>query len=182
MVTPSKPSVNGAIFRAPTTATLPTSASEALSGFTSVGYVSDEGVKRSVSLESNTIREWGGKVVLALETGRTETFQFVLLESDNIEALKMKHGDDNVTGTLASGIAVKSNSGDVDGHAYVIDMIEAENTLHRIVIPNGIVTNIGDTTYVRNDAVKHDLTITAIADSLGNTAYDYIVTAASTGT
>lgn len=180
MVTPAKPAVNGAVYYGPLTATLPTSASAALTGFTSLGYVSEDGVIRAIDLESNTVREWGGKVVLALETGRTETFQFVLLEANNTDVLKLKHGDNNVTGSISTGITVQSNSGDLSGHAFVIDMIEAENTLHRIVIPNGVVTAIGDTAYVRNAAVTHDLTITAIADSSGNTAYDYIKTASVT--
>ena len=56
-------------------------------------------------------------------------------------------------------------------------MIESGNTLHRIVIPNGVVTELEEINYVDNDALAYGMTITAIADSAGNTAYEYMKTA-----
>jgi hypothetical protein len=39
------------------------------------------------------------------------------------------------------------------------------------VIPEGVLTDVGDIVYVDNDIVGFELTITAIADSTGTTAY-----------
>ena len=179
MVTAAKPKVGGAISLAPLNSTLPTTADGTLDGaFQSLGYVSDSGLSRSFDLDTSVIKAWGGDVVLVLDNGKTETFQFSMLDATSIAALKLVHGDSNVTGTaLATGIAVVSNNAEKAGHAFVVDMIENENTLHRIVIPNGVVTELEDISYVDNDALAYGVTITAIADGSGNTCYEYFKTA-----
>lgn len=180
MVTAVKPKVGGAISIAPLGTTLPTAADGTLNeAFKNFGYVSENGVTRSFDLSTETVKAWGGDVVMVLDNGRTETFQFSLLEATSVDAMKLVNGDGNVTGgDLASGISVTSNNAELVGHAFVIDMIEHQNTLHRIVIPNGVVTDIGDITYVDNEALQSSVTITAVADSSGNTAYEYLKTAA----
>lgn len=179
MVTAAKPAVGGAIYVAPLNTTLPTDATTTLAGtYTSLDYISDAGVTRALEQDTEVIKAWGGDVVLVLENGKTETFQFSMLNAHSVDALKVLNGDDNVTGTtLAGGISVKSNNKERVGHVYVIDMIESGNTLHRIVIPDGVVTEIEDITYVDNEALSYGVTITAIADSAGNTVYEYFKTA-----
>ena len=184
LVTAAKPKVGGAVSVAPLGTTLPTSADGTLNAaFTSLGYASDTGVTRAVEMDTEVVKAWGGDVVLVLENGKTETFAFSMLDAHSLAALKVVHGDDNVTGSaLASGIGVVSNNTEKGGHIYVIDMIEAGNTLHRIVIPYGVVTEMEDITYVDNEAVAYGVTITAVADSSGNTAYEYFKTGATPGT
>lgn len=181
-VTAAKPSVGGAISKAPLNSTLPTTADAALAAaFEKLGYVSDAGLVRAIELDTETVRAWGGDVVLVLHNGKTETFQFTALDAHSDEVLKLAFGDDNVTGSaLASGIAVSSNNKEPAGHAFVVDMLEAGNTLHRIVIPNGVLTSLENITYVDTGAEGYGITITAIADASGNTAYDYFKTASST--
>lgn len=174
-VTAAKPKIGGAISYGPVNATLPTDAVTEPTGLSTVGYIADDGVTRTQDLETENIKAWGGDVVLVLENGKTEKFKFKMLESQNVTSIKLVNGEGNVTGTaLATGISIRSNSQAKGGHAFVIDMIETGNTLHRIVIPNGIVTAIGDIVYVDNDAISYEVEITAIADSAGNTAYEYL--------
>lgn len=182
MVTAAKPQVGGAIYVAPTSVTPPTTADSALgTGFADLGYASDEGVVRSVELDTEVVKAWGGDVVLVLENSKTESFKFSMLDAHSIDVLKVVNGDANVTGSaLASGISVQSNNNEKGAHVFVIDMIEKGNTLHRIVIPNGIVTELEDITYVDSEAIAYGVTITAVADTAGNTAYDYWKTAATT--
>lgn len=182
MVTAAKPKVGGAVYRAPAGTTLPTDATTALANtFVAIGYNTEDGVTRAVDQDTEVVKAWGGDTVLVLENGKTETFQFSMLDAHSVEALKIYNGDDNVTGTaLSTGISVKSNNKEKGGHVFVIDMIEAGNTLHRIVIPNGVVTELEDITYVNNAAVAYGVTITAMADSAGNSSYDYFKTASVT--
>ncbi len=182
MVTAAKPQVGGAIYIAPLGSTIPTSADGSLAAaFEGLGYATDAGVTRAVDQDTEVVKAWGGDVVLVLENSMTETFQFSLLDAHSVAALKLVNGDNNVTGSaLATGISVKANNNEKGGHIFVIDMIEKGNTLHRIVIPNGVVTDIEDVTYVDNEAVAYGVTITAIADSSGNASYDYFKTAATT--
>lgn len=179
MVTAAKPKIGGAVYRAPAGTSLPTDASTALAGaFVAVGYNTEDGVIRSINQDTEVVKAWGGDVVLVLENGKTETLQFSMLDAHSVEALKIYNGDENVTGSaLATGISVKSNNKEKGGHVFVIDMIESGNTLHRIVIPNGVVTELEDITYVDNAAVAYGVTITAVADSSGNSSYDYFKTA-----
>ena len=48
------------------------------------------------------------------------------------------------------------------------------------MIPNGILTSLENITYVDTGAEAYGVPITAVADSAGNTCYEYFKTAAST--
>lgn len=177
-VSAGKPKLTGAIYRAPLGTTLPTDAVTALNeAFACLGYCSDAGVVNSNSPSSDTIKAWGGDVVLALQTEKPDTFQWTLIEVMNIEVLKMVYGDDNVTGELATGITVKANSDQQDDACYVIDMILRNGALKRIVIPDGQVTAVEDITYADNAAIGYGTTVTCYADTSGNTHYEYIKSA-----
>lgn len=178
-VTTGKPKVGGAVYVASTAASLPTAADGTLTGFTCLGYCSEDGVVNSTDIESDIVKAWGGDTVLTLETSKVDTFQFTLIESLNPDVLKEVYGADNVSGTtLASGITVNVNSKALTARAWVIDMIMKGNILKRVVIPSGTITDIGDITYTDDDAVGYEVTITAMADTSGNSHYEYLKSAA----
>lgn len=181
-VSAGKPKVGGAVYRAPLGTTLPTDATTALAAaFKDLGYCSDDGVTNSNSIESDDVKAWGGDTVLSLQTGKTDTFKFTLIEAMNEEVLKATFVDSNVTGALATGITVKANSKEQLECSWVIDMaLKGANAKKRIVIPAGKVTEIGDITYSDSDAIGYELTIKCVPDNSGNTHYEYIVSTAST--
>ena len=171
-VTAAKPKVGGAIYVAPTGTTLPTDTSTALAAaFKALGYASEDGLTNSYSPENESIKAWGGDVVLSLMTGREDTFTFTLIESISDEVLKLVYGSTNVSGSLAAGLSVSANTKDLEDHAFVVEMILRGNVAKRIVIPNAKVTAIGEVTYSDSAAVGYEITITATADSSGNTQY-----------
>lgn len=181
-VTAAKPAVGGAIYIAPITATLPTSASATLgSDFKSLGYVSDAGMTNSNQPSVSNIKEWGGQNILSITSEKPDTFKFTLVEALNIEVLKMVYGDANVTGTLATGITINAKNFDYADKAFVCDMILKDGTLKRVVIPCATVTAVDDITYSASAAVGYGTTITAKPDASGNTHYEYIVSAQSNG-
>ena len=174
-VTTGKPKKGGAIFRAPAGTTLPTDATTTLNEkFVCLGYCGEDGLTNANSPKSDKIKAWGGDTVLTYQSSKDDTFTFVLIEAPNPDVLKAVYGDDNVTGTLATGITVKANSNPQESAAWVIEQVMRDGAHKRIVIPSAAVTEVGEITYSDEDAVGYETTITATPDTDGNTHYEDI--------
>lgn len=174
-VSTGKPARGGAISWAPLGATLPTDATTALTGFTSLGYVSEDGLTNDNSIETDDVKAWGGDTVLNILTEVTDTFQFTLIEVLNPDVLKFVFGEDNVTGTLDTGISVTANGDEAPSGSLVIDMIMREGALKRIVVPVCKLSERGEVEYTDEDATGYECTVTAMNDANGATHYEYIV-------
>lgn len=179
-VTTGKPAVGGAVYRAPLGTALPTSASAELNeAFVSLGYISEDGLTNENSIETEEVKAWGGNTVLNPQTGKTDTFGATFIEALNVEVLKMVYGDENVSGTLATGIIVRANSKEAGGSCYVVDQIMREGALKRIVIANGKLSDLGEISYNDSNAVGYAVTLTALPGfSDGDTHKEYIIKSA----
>lgn len=175
-VTAAKPKVGGGIYSAPLGTALPTDATTTLNtAFKNLGYVSEDGVTNSDERSTDDIKAWGGDTVNTVQTEKKDTFKYTLIEALNIDVLKEVYGDSNVSGTLATGITIKSNSKELEAHSIVIETVLTDNALKRIVLPNAKVTEVGEITYGDSDNVGYETTVTCYPDSDGNTHYEYII-------
>ena len=175
-VSAGKPKVSGAIFVADIGTTLPTDAvSDLDAAFKGLGYVSEDGVENENTAEFSSTKAWGGDTVIQSLTEKPDTFKYTLLEVLSVEVLKHVYGDDNVTGTLATGITVKANSDEPIEKSVVIDMNLRDGALKRVVIPDCKLTEVGTIVYKDDEAVGYECTETAFPDATGNTHYEYII-------
>lgn len=170
-VTFGKPKVGGAIFWAPLGTTLPAGTDADLdNAFVCLGYASEDGLKENLSPSTETIPAWGGDIVAVVTTERETSYSFKLIEALNVNVLKAVFGEENVSGTLATGITVNHNSNDVPASCWVVDMIGTDGVATRKVIPNGKISEIGEISHVDNEVVGYEVTITAMP---GDSAFGY---------
>ena len=176
-VSAGKPAIGGAVYRAAKGTSAPTDATTALaSAFKALGYCSEDGLTNSNSPSTTDIKAWGGDIVLNIQEEKTDTFQTTLIEVLNEDVLKAVYGSSNVSGALATGLTVKANATEPEEGVWAIDMVLNSNTVKRIVIPHGKISEVGDISYTDSDAIGYEITITALPDSSGNTHYEYIQT------
>lgn len=169
-----KPQIGGGIYSAPLNSILPTdSTTELASIYKGLGYISEDGLTNENSPESESIKAWGGDTVLVSQTDKPDTFSFTLIETTNIDVLKEVYGTENVSGTLKTGITIKANAKPFKSHVLVFEVL-LSNAVKRIVIPNAIVSEVGEITYKDDEAVGYETTIQALPDKEGNTHYEYI--------
>lgn len=181
-VTSAKPKVGGGIFSAPLGTALPTDATTALNAaFKNLGFVSEDGVTNSDERSTDDIKSWGGEIVNTVQTEKKDTFKYTLIEALNIDVLKEVYGEDNVSGTLKTGITIKSNASELPPHSIVIDTVLKDNALKRIVLPNAKVTEVGEIKYGHADNVGYETTVACYPDENGNTHYEYIIRQNNTG-
>lgn len=180
-VTAGKPAIAGAIYvESASTSSLPTSATATITGFTSLGFVSEDGVTNGNTFSSEAVKEWGGATVLTIENDYEDTFQFTLLEALNPDVLKEVFGSANVSGALATGITVNVTPSQHASKKWIIDMVMRNNVLKRICIPVGTISAVEEIVYKNDEAVGYNVTLTAMADSAGKTHYEYIQTPPTT--
>ena len=180
-VSAGKPKVLGAVYHAPLGSTLPTTVSGDLdAAFKCVGFISEDGVTNSNSAESESVKAWGGDIILVAQTEKSDTFKFKMVEAKNIEAIKAVYGSDNVSGTLSAGVIVKANSKQTPAEAWVIEIAMNDNAFKRIVIPNAMLTELEDIVYNDSEPIGYGVTLSALPYSGfdGDTHREYIQTVA----
>lgn len=175
-VSVGKPKVGGAVYRAPLGTELPTDAKTQLNeAFKDMGYCSDDGVENENKISSEDIKAWGGATVATPLKEKTDNFKVTLIEALNVDALKAIYGDDNVAGTIETGIKISVGIEDNEDASWVVDMIMTGGVLKRMVIPSAKISDMEKITYKDSEAISYGLTLAAHPDNSENTHYEYIV-------
>lgn len=163
VATPDKVS-GGLLFRElDAVGALPTDATTALTGFVEGGYISEDGVTKTVDASDDNIIAWGGDTVRTVRTEHNLSYTFTFIESSNVNVLKLIYGDENVTVDGAGNIAVRESSKLQSRKSFVIETFDGDKKL-REVIPNAQLAVSGDITYVHSDVVRYECTLTAFPD------------------
>lgn len=177
-VVAGKPLSTGGILIAPLGSTLPTGASTTPdAAFLSAGYIGEDGVTENNGRTTEKIRAWGGDTVKVSQTEHTLTYQFTFIEALNTNVLETVYGEDNVTTTAATAStgtlqAIKLTSDVLPHKSYIFEIRDGDAKV-RIVIPDGQITEMGETTYSDAAAIAYQVTVECFPDSSGGKAYKY---------
>lgn len=173
----SPATATGGILGAPLGSTTPTDTVAAVdAAFEPHGYVGEDGLSMAIAKSIEKIRAWGGDTVRNVQTEHDVTFTFTLLETSEASA-KAVFGDANVTVTAAdttSGnkLDITVTSDPLPEKAWVFDMKDGKKRV-RVVVPNGQITETGDTQFVHSNATGWECTLEATPDENGVKAYIY---------
>ena len=158
-------------------ATLPTDATTKMStleGWESLGEFTDDGFTEGKSVSNDTKKGWHGTPLAVITTDESRTYKFVCAEIGRPSVEKLRYGADNVeTGTDGSVSAIHDKFGVNTIAPVVLDTLESNGFLHRIVVKKARVTDYDDATYKGTDIVTHGVTITVLDPGDGSAAVEH---------
>ena len=165
---PNQSSTTGAVNRAPLGTALPTDATSDLSGFTSTGYVSEDGATLTQDYSTNDIKDWSRNTVRTLleEFTGEITFTFIQTGYDELCAI---FGSDYVS---QSGGVIKVSLGAhmAPAGVFVLNMKDGDTRI-RVIAPNAQPVPDGDLTFVANEPVSWGCKLSCNADANGECIY-----------
>lgn len=173
-VSTGRPNIAGAVFVAPRTITIPTSAKTALPDeAVCLGYVSEDGLENANEMTMSAIKEWGGAIVYRSLTELVDNFSLALIESENVDVLKTVYGDSNVTES-DDEIVVDVKADDPQEKVWIFELALRGQKKKRIVIPDGAIVSREPIAYNGKDAIAYGITVSAYPDANGSTHKEYI--------
>jgi hypothetical protein len=161
--------VTGAVNKGLTSATAPTGTAATLTGFTELGYVSEDGVTLTLpgSGDSDPIKAWqNGATVRTIRTPNEDNpqYSFVLLET-SLPVIEL-YFNATTSGQTASEGAVAYNASTQRSYfSFVVDVVDGAE-LVRDYIPRGIVTEVGDQVFANGEPIGYEITIEAEYDTV----------------
>jgi hypothetical protein len=149
--------VTGEISVGATAAAAPTTVSSTLTGFSGLGYVSEDGVTETRERSTNDIKAWqNADTVRTVVTEANLSYTFRLIET-NADTLELFYG---VTGEDGMVVVPAATGG---RKSFVIDVVDGTELL-RIYIPQGEVSEVGDVVYASGEAIGYEVTVRAYPD------------------
>lgn len=174
------PLVTGGVLVAPIGTALPADEAVVLNvAFTALGYVTDDGVENADSIDSDTVRAWGGLIIATPMTSRSATFAFTMAEYFNADVHKLVWGDAQVqtipaTATTGTKFKVSANAlARTPFKSLVFEMTGDGTAKSRIVVPRARITDMDSRKFVHTGISARGVTLTAFPDAAGNSYYEY---------
>lgn len=178
----------GYLFRAPVGTSLPSAAdyptffSTALdSAWENVGYLTTDGVSRSTDGDSDEMQDMNLDVVDVMDAAKTDTITFHPMEVSPA-SMKLQYGSANVSVADSGVMTVKSKWSLASEHCcYIARFILKNGRRWDRVIPDAVVSNLGEETQNKSTGTGRDVTLKLSADSDGTTIYDYYAPVSDSG-
>lgn len=154
-------------------------AATAITGFTSSGYISEDGATLTVDKSTTDIVDWAKNKVRRVCESVDGSISTDLIQLDENGA-KQTFGPDNVTKTAANTTHGEQLKIAVGAHhdaprAWALRIKDGDMKMI-VLIPNGQVTSGVEITFVANEPIKLPITISANDDGTGTNNCLYIYT------
>ncbi len=147
--------------------TLPTNATDTLTGATSLGYISEDGVTEAQGTETEKIKAWqDNATVREVMTSHELTYEFVMIEMSDETMVEFFGPGNTLANTQITGKSLPIKP-------YVVHVVDG-NKLIRLVIPKGQVVERQDRQFRASAAIGHGVKIQAYPDANGVKAYQYV--------
>ena len=122
------------------------------------GYVSEDGVTKTVDRSTDKIKDWNGDTVLIVQSDHSVTLQVTFMEAANADVLKMIYGENNVReegGTLT----LIENADELEHRSIAFYIKGGNGSKILVYAPDVQVTSVGDVSYVRSDVIRYQVTL-----------------------
>lgn len=167
----------GAILSGPTGAVLPESARAALpAGLSDSGYIGEEGLKLTPSTSTETIKDWSGATIREVLSEFTAKMSWTHLDLSRA-ALENYFGEANVTvtpstSTTGTQTLARLNASELPVKSWYFRIKDGLRRI-LIVVPLGQVTERGEVSFTKTQAVMLPVVLSTYPDSSGNNVYIY---------
>jgi hypothetical protein len=176
--------LNGGVLIAPISAALPASLTalstgdspapvlQSLTGFSSLGLLTDDGAVLSQDVSSSAIQAWGQAYPVRTDvTSKTTTLKITGLESSKA-VLATYFGVDpsTITPDADTGEVILTDVGDLSTTYYRVLVLSQDGAAGSekwvaTLLPNANITDYGDMTFMSGDtSIQYDMTFTAYKD------------------
>lgn len=145
--------------------TLPTDAvtkMSTLTGWESLGELSENGYTESKSVTENKFKGWHGSVVLTAIADEENTYKAEFIEVNRPSAAKLRYGSENVEAGADGSVAhIKGKPSAGDKVPLVFDELESNGYLRRTVVRKASIASFDDVPHQKGALMVYGMTFTA---------------------
>lgn len=134
-----------------------------LTGWESLGELSENGFAESKSVTENKFKGWHGSIVLTAISEEENTYKAEFIEVNRPSAAKLRYGSKNVEAGVdgsVSHISGKPSAG--DKVPLVFDELESNGYLRRTVVRKASVSSFDEVPHQKGALMVYGMTFTAI--------------------
>lgn len=122
------------------------------------GYISEDGLTKTVDRSTEKIKDWNGDTVIIVQSDHSVTLQFTFMEAANAAVLKRVYGDDNVT-VSGEAVTITETADELPHFSLNAEIKGSSSKKVRLFAPDAQVTEVGDVNFVRSGVIQYQVTV-----------------------
>lgn len=156
--------VTGEISYGPTSTTLPTTTAAALTGFTGLGYIHEDGIEEAPEVSRETLRAWQNSATVRESVTEAKlAYTFTLIETTT-DSVELYYGT-TVTQTSTHGSYVVTPGATAGRQSFILDVLDGAE-IKRIVIDEGEIFAGEGVKYANGEAIAYPCELVCYTDPI----------------